>query len=30
VVRDGEIVTMEMGPVIATHNRCAARLANES
>ena len=30
VVRDGEIVTMEMAPVIATHNRCAARLANES
>jgi cytosine/adenosine deaminase-related metal-dependent hydrolase len=30
VVRDGEIVTMEMAPVIATHNRCAARLANEA
>ena len=26
VVRDGEIVTMDMRPVIATHNRCAARL----
>jgi hypothetical protein len=30
VVRDGEIVTTEMGAVIETHNRCAARLANES
>ena len=28
VVRDGEIVTMDMRPVIDTHNRCAARLAN--
>ena len=26
VVRDGEIVTMDMRPVIATHNRCAAKL----
>jgi cytosine/adenosine deaminase-related metal-dependent hydrolase len=26
VVRDGEIVTMDMRPVIAAHNRCAARL----
>ena len=26
VVRDGEIVTMDMSPVIATHNRCAAKL----
>jgi 8-oxoguanine deaminase len=26
VVKDGEIVTMDMQPVIATHNRCAARL----
>jgi cytosine/adenosine deaminase-related metal-dependent hydrolase len=26
VVRDGEIVTMDMKPVIATHNRCAAKL----
>jgi cytosine/adenosine deaminase-related metal-dependent hydrolase len=26
IVRDGEIVTMDMRPVIATHNRCAARL----
>jgi hypothetical protein len=27
---DGEIVTMEMGAVIETRNRCATRLANES
>ena len=26
VVKDGEIVAMDMQPVIATHNRCAARL----
>jgi 8-oxoguanine deaminase len=26
VVRDGEIVTMDMRPVIDTHNRCAKRL----
>jgi hypothetical protein len=26
VVRDGEIVTMNMRPAIETHNRCAARL----
>jgi len=26
VVKDGAIVTMDMAPVIATHNRCAARL----
>jgi 8-oxoguanine deaminase len=26
VVTDGEIVTMDMQPVIATHNRCAARI----
>ena len=26
IVKDGEIVTMDMQPVIATHNRCAARL----
>ena len=26
VVRDGEIVTMDMGPVIETHNRCARAL----
>ena len=26
VVRDGEIVTMDMRPVIAAHNRCAAKL----
>jgi hypothetical protein len=29
VVRDGEIVTMEMGPVVETHNRRAFQLANE-
>jgi 8-oxoguanine deaminase len=28
VVRDGEVVTLDMRPVIETHNRCAARLAN--
>ena len=27
VVKDGEIATMDMRPVVATHNRCAARLA---
>jgi cytosine/adenosine deaminase-related metal-dependent hydrolase len=27
VVRDGEIVTLDLGPVIETHNRCAAALA---
>jgi 8-oxoguanine deaminase len=26
VVKDGEVVTMDMQPVIATHNRCAAGL----
>lgn len=26
IVRDGEITTMDMRPVIATHNRCAAKL----
>ena len=30
VVRNGEIVTMEMGPVVETHNRCARQLANET
>jgi 8-oxoguanine deaminase len=30
VVRDGEIVTMDMGPVVETHNRCALQLANEA
>jgi 8-oxoguanine deaminase len=30
VVQDGEIITMDMGPVIETHNRCALELANES
>jgi 8-oxoguanine deaminase len=29
VVRDGEIVTMDMGPIVETHNRCAVQLANE-
>jgi len=29
VVQDGEIVTMDMGPVIETHNRCAREMANE-
>jgi len=28
VVQDGEIVTMDMGPVIETHNRCAREIAN--
>src|SRR5258708_11184858 len=28
VVRDGEIVTMDIRPVIETHNRCAFELAN--
>ena len=28
IVRDGEVVTMEMRPVIETHNRCAAEMAN--
>jgi cytosine/adenosine deaminase-related metal-dependent hydrolase len=28
VVREGEIVTLEMGPVVETHNRWAARLAS--
>jgi 8-oxoguanine deaminase len=26
IVKDGEIVTMDMAPVIATHNKCAAKL----
>ena len=26
IVKDGVIVTMDMQPVIATHNKCAARL----
>jgi len=30
VVRDGQIVTMDMGPVVETHNRCALRLASEA
>src|SRR5829696_6679190 len=29
VVRDGEIVTMDRGPIVETHNRCAVQLANE-
>lgn len=28
VVKDGQIVTMDMGRVIETHNRCARDLAN--
>ncbi len=28
VVRDGEVVTLDMGPVIATHNRCARALVD--
>jgi 8-oxoguanine deaminase len=28
IVRDGEIVTMDMKPVIETHNRCAFEMAN--
>jgi cytosine/adenosine deaminase-related metal-dependent hydrolase len=28
VAQDGEIVTMDMGPLIETHNRCAMQLAN--
>ncbi|HEY5895184.1 MAG TPA: 8-oxoguanine deaminase [Chthoniobacterales bacterium] len=27
VVKDGEIVTVDMAPVVETHNRCAAQLA---
>ena len=27
VVKDGEIATMDMLPVVATHKRCAARMA---
>ncbi|HEY0256627.1 MAG TPA: 8-oxoguanine deaminase [Candidatus Methylacidiphilales bacterium] len=27
VVREGRIVTMDMGPVVETHNRCASKLA---
>src|SRR5438132_1530136 len=30
VVSDGEIVIMDMGPVVETHNRCALQLANEA
>jgi hypothetical protein len=29
VVRDGEIVTLDMKPVIATHNRSAAKLLED-
>jgi hypothetical protein len=29
-VRDGEIVTVDMKPVIDTHNRCAFKMANAS
>jgi 8-oxoguanine deaminase len=28
IVRDGEVVTMDMKPVIETHNRCAFEMAN--
>ena len=28
IVRDGEVVTMDMKPVIETHNRCAFAMAN--
>jgi cytosine/adenosine deaminase-related metal-dependent hydrolase len=28
VVRDGKVVTMDMAPVIETHNRCARRIAS--
>jgi len=28
VVRDGEIVTVDLKPVIETHNRCAFEMAN--
>jgi 8-oxoguanine deaminase len=28
IVREGEITTMDMKPVIETHNRCAAQMAN--
>jgi 8-oxoguanine deaminase len=27
VVREGKIITMDMGPVVETHNRCARELA---
>ncbi|HEY5752109.1 MAG TPA: 8-oxoguanine deaminase [Chthoniobacterales bacterium] len=30
VVKDGEIVTLDIAPVIATHNRCAALLAADA
>jgi 8-oxoguanine deaminase len=30
VVSDSEIVIMDMGPVVETHNRCAFQLANEA
>jgi len=29
VVRDGEIITMDMGPVVETHNRWARELAGQ-
>jgi len=29
VVREAEIVTMDMGPVVETHNRCARKLAEK-
>jgi len=30
IVRDGEIITVDMNPVIETHNRCAFEMANAS
>jgi formylmethanofuran dehydrogenase subunit A len=30
VVRDGEVVTLEMKPVVEIHNRCAFQMANAS
>jgi 8-oxoguanine deaminase len=28
IVRDGEVVTMDLKPVIESHNRCAVEMAN--
>jgi cytosine/adenosine deaminase-related metal-dependent hydrolase len=28
IVREGEVVTVDMKPVIETHNRCAVEMAN--
>jgi cytosine/adenosine deaminase-related metal-dependent hydrolase len=30
IVRDGQIVTVDMGPVVETHNRCALALARDA